>query len=149
MPSLGTSGGSRARFVAERLLLLLGPDPEVSVTDETIPDTPLAPGEVRRVGRWAVGVSRGEDFAVSRRCRHQLADLSEGHVDADGCLVCPWHHSRYDTRTGAMVDGPQGFLFYRGKTPGYSALVLAYAKHLKLRVGRVVRRNGRIAVENR
>ena len=119
------------------------------MTDETVADTPLAPGEVRRVGRWAVGVSRGEDFAVSRRCRHQLADLSDGHVDADGCLVCPWHRSRYDTRTGAMVDGPQGFLFYRGKTPGYSALVLAYAKHLTLRIGRVVRRNGRIAVENR
>ena len=119
------------------------------MTDETIPDTPLAPTEVRRVGRWAVGVSRGEDFAVSRRCRHQLADLSEGHVDADGCLVCPWHQSRYDTRTGAMVDGPQGILFYRGRTPGYSALVLAYAKHLKLRIGRVVHRNGRIAVEDR
>ena len=115
--------------------------------DETVPDTPFSPGEVRRVGHWAVGSSNGRDFAVSRRCRHQLADLSEGWVDADGCLVCPWHQSRYDTRTGAMVDGPQGFLFYRGRTPGYSALVLAYAKHLKLRVGRVLRRAGRIAVE--
>jgi nitrite reductase/ring-hydroxylating ferredoxin subunit len=117
------------------------------VPDDTIPDVPIAPGEVRRVGQWAVGTSRGQDFAVSRRCRHQLADLSKGRVDADGCLVCPWHQSRYDTRTGAMVDGPQGFLFYRGRTPGYSAVVLAYAKHLKLRVGRVVRRGGRIGVE--
>jgi hypothetical protein len=48
-----------------------------------------------------------------------------------------------------MVDGPQGFLFYRGRTPGYSALVLAYAKHLGLRVGRVVRRAGRITVEKK
>jgi nitrite reductase/ring-hydroxylating ferredoxin subunit len=119
------------------------------VNDQTIPDTPTTPGEVRRVGDWAVGVSGGEDFAVSRRCRHQLADLSKGSVDADGCLVCPWHASRYDVRTGAMVDGPQGFLFYRGRTPGYSALVLAYAKHLTLRVGRVVRRAGRITVEKR
>ena len=79
--------------------------------------------------------------------RHQLADLSKGRVAADGCLVCPWHGARYDTRTGAMVDGPQGILFYRGRTPGYSALVLAYAKHLGLRVGRVVRRAGRITVE--
>ncbi len=106
-----------------------------------------APGEVRRVGQWAVGTSRGEDFAVSTRCRHQLADLSKGHVDADGCLVCPWHASRYDVRSGAMVDGPQGFLFYRGRTPGYSALVLAYAKHLKLRVGRAFRRDGKIHVQ--
>jgi nitrite reductase/ring-hydroxylating ferredoxin subunit len=70
-------------------------------------------------------------------------------VDADGCLVCPWHASRYDVRTGAMVDGPQGILFYRGPTPGYSTLVLAYAKRLKLRVGRVIRRAGRITVEKR
>lgn len=115
--------------------------------DTTARDTPLAPGEVRRIGKWAVGTSRGEDFAVSRRCRHQLADLSAGHVDADGCLVCPWHASRYDVRTGRMVDGPRGILFYRGRTPGYSALVLAYAKHLRLQVGRVVRRAGRIHVE--
>ncbi len=115
--------------------------------DDSIPDTPFAPGEVRRVGQWAVGRSGGRDFAVSRRCRHQLADLSDGRVDADGCLVCPWHGARYDTTTGAMVDGPQGILFYRGRTPGYSALVLAYAKRLKLRVGRVVRRAGRITVE--
>jgi nitrite reductase/ring-hydroxylating ferredoxin subunit len=102
---------------------------------------------VTRVDGWAVGTSRGEDFAVSRRCRHQLADLAEGHVDADGCLVCPWHASRYDVRTGEMVDGPRGFLFYRGPTPGYSALVRAYAKHLRLRIGRVVRRGGRVTVE--
>jgi nitrite reductase/ring-hydroxylating ferredoxin subunit len=115
----------------------------------TDPSTPTAPaaGAVHRVGRWAVGTSRGADFAVSRRCRHQLADLSEGHVDADGCLVCPWHASRYDVRTGAMVDGPRGFLVYRGPTPGYSALVKAYAKHLRLRIGRAVRRADRLTVE--
>ncbi|QJY50714.1 Rieske (2Fe-2S) protein [Pseudonocardia broussonetiae] len=112
-----------------------------------MPDVPTPPGTVRRVGQWAVGTSRGEDFAVSRRCRHQLADLSKGTVDADGCLVCPWHASRYDVRTGRMVDGPRGFLFYRGPTPGYSALVLGYAKHLALRVGRVVRTAGRITVQ--
>ena len=119
------------------------------MNEQTVPDTPMAAGGVRRVGEWAVGVSGGEDFAVSRRCRHQLADLSKGTVDADGCLVCPWHASRYDVTTGAMVDGPRGVLFYRGPTPGYSALVLAYAKRLTLRVGRVVRRAGRITVEKR
>jgi nitrite reductase/ring-hydroxylating ferredoxin subunit len=121
----------------------------VDVADDSIPDTPFAPGEVRRVGQWAVGQSDGRDFAVSRRCRHQLADLSKGRVDADGCLVCPWHGARYDTTSGAMVDGPQGFFSYRGPTPGYSALVKAYAKYLRLRVGRVVRRAGRITVEKR
>jgi nitrite reductase/ring-hydroxylating ferredoxin subunit len=111
-------------------------------------DHPMTdPIPVHREGNWAVGTSRGADFAVSRRCRHQLADLSKGRVDADGCLVCPWHASRYDVRTGAMVDGPRGFFGYRGPTPGYSALVLAYARHLRLRIGRAVRRGGRITVE--
>jgi nitrite reductase/ring-hydroxylating ferredoxin subunit len=94
---------------------------------------------VRRLGRWAVGSSNGRDFAVSRRCRHQLGDLSQGHLDAAGCLVCPWHQSRYDTTTGAMVEGPQGFLGYHGRTPGYTQIVLAYGRHLKLRVRRLVR----------
>ena len=118
------------------------------MADDSIPDTPFAPGEVRRVGQWAVGQSDGRDFAVSRRCRHQLADLSEGRVDADGCLVCPWHGARYDTGTGAMVDGPQGFLFYRGRTPGYSALVRSYASVLKLRVRRALRRGDDVVVED-
>ena len=102
------------------------------MNEQTVPDTPMAAGGVRRVGEWAVGVSGGEDFAVSRRCRHQLADLSKGTVDADGCLVCPWHASRYDVRTGAMVDGPQGILFYRGPTP---VLPRSYARLQHARAG--------------
>ncbi len=101
---------------------------------------------VRQVGQWAVGRSNGEVFAVSRRCRHQLADLSQGSVDADGCLVCPWHQSRYDVRTGAMVSGPKGFLGYHGPTPGYTQLVLAYGKQLKLRVATIARRAGRLVI---
>ena len=103
-------------------------------------------GGVRRVGEWAVGRSQGEVFAVSRRCRHQLADLSEGSVDAEGCLVCPRHQSRYDVRTGAMVSGPKGFLGYHGPTPGYTGFVLAYGRHLKLRVATVARRAGRLLI---
>jgi nitrite reductase/ring-hydroxylating ferredoxin subunit len=100
----------------------------------------LPPGAVRRVGDWAVG-NRGDDryFAVSRRCRHQLADLAEGTVDAEGCLVCPWHQSRYDVRTGEMVEGPRGFLAYHGPTPVYTQLVAAFGRLAKLRVRRATR----------
>ena len=101
----------------------------------------LNPGQVRRLRNWAVGNRDGELFAVSRRCRHQLADLSEGTIDADGCLVCPWHQSRYDVTDGRMVDGPRGFLGYHGPTPGYSAFVRGYSRVLRLRVGRI-KRNG-------
>lgn len=98
-----------------------------------VPLSQLAGGRVRRSGRWAVGLSGGEPFAVSPRCRHQLADLSKGAVDADGCLVCPWHASRYDVRTGEMVSGPQGFATYRGPTPRYARVVRAYGRVLTLR----------------
>lgn len=108
----------------------------------------LPPGAVRGVGGWAVG-TRGEDryFAVSRRCRHQLADLAEGALDADGCLVCPWHQSRYDVRTGGMVEGPRGFLGYHGPTPGYTQLVELLGRVLRLRVRRAARRGDDVVLE--
>jgi nitrite reductase/ring-hydroxylating ferredoxin subunit len=106
-----------------------------------------APGAVRRVGRWAVGNRDGDLFAVSPRCRHQLADLSRGTLDAHGCLVCPWHGSRYDVTSGRMVEGPHGFLWYRGRTPGYTRLVLAYGRVLRLRVRRVLRRGDEVEVD--
>ena len=104
-------------------------------------------GGVRKVGPWAVGRSKGEVFAVSRRCRHQLADLSQGSVDADGCLVCPWHQSRYDVRTGEMVEGPHGFLGYHGPTPVYTQLVAAFGRLARLRVRRAVRRGDDVVLE--
>ena len=115
---------------------------------DRLPAAELPPRTVRRAGDWAVG-NRGDDqfFAVSRRCRHQLADLSEGSVDADGCLVCPWHQSRYDVRTGEMVAGPRGFLGYHGPTPGYTQFVRAYARVLRLRVRRAVRRGDDVVLE--
>nr|WP_208383077.1 Rieske (2Fe-2S) protein [Modestobacter marinus] len=107
----------------------------------------MPPGAVRRAGPWAV-VNTGDRLAaVSRRCRHQLADLSDGHVDAEGCLVCPWHQARYDTSTGEMVSGPRGFLGYHGPAPGYSGLVKRFGQVLRLRVRRAVRRGPDVVVE--
>jgi nitrite reductase/ring-hydroxylating ferredoxin subunit len=115
---------------------------------ERVPAADLPPGTVRRSGDWAVG-NRGEDqfFAVSRRCRHQLADLSRGSIDADGCLVCPWHQSRYDVRTGEMVEGPRGFLAYHGPTPLYTQLIAAFGKLARLRVRRATRDGADVVFE--
>jgi nitrite reductase/ring-hydroxylating ferredoxin subunit len=113
----------------------------------SIPRSDLADGAVRRVGRWCVGLSGGEPFAVSSRCRHQLADLSAGSVDADGCLVCPWHGARYDVRDGRMVGGPQGFLGLHRRTRRHAALVVSYARFLPLRRARASMRGDQVEVD--
>jgi nitrite reductase/ring-hydroxylating ferredoxin subunit len=113
---------------------------------ERVPAADLPTGAVRPAGQWAM-VNDGERLtAVSRRCRHQLADLSKGSLDADGCLVCPWHQARYDLHTGEMVSGPKGFLGYHGPTPGYSGLVRRLGQVVRLRVRRAVRRGDDIVV---
>src|SRR5215212_6618645 len=114
---------------------------------DRVPAADLPDRAVRRAGDWAVGNRDGEFFAVSRRCRHQLADLSQGSIDADGCLVCPWHQSRYDVRTGEMVEGPRGFLAYHGPTPVYSQLVQAFGRLARLRVRRAVREGDSVVLE--
>jgi len=99
----------------------------------------LPPGRVTGVGSYAVGNSGGELFAVSRRCRHLGADLAGGSIDEEGRLVCPWHRSAYDVRTGRMVRGPQGAF---AKVPGLGAVNRLVTRVLPLRRGRVVERDG-------
>ncbi len=107
------------------------------------PASELGPGKVVGAGPYAVGNANGTYFAVSRRCRHLFADLANGRIDKDGCLVCPWHGSKYDVSTGKMVRGPQGAF---AKVPGLSQTVKAYAQVLPLRRGQVAERSGRLYV---
>ena len=117
------------------------------VSRSSLPASELPAGAVRRAGRWTVANRGGDLRAVSSRCRHQLADLSKGSLDRNGCLVCPWHGSRYDLDTGQMVEGPKGFLWYVGKTPGYSQVVSAYGRVLALRRRSVVRKGNQVVVQ--
>jgi nitrite reductase/ring-hydroxylating ferredoxin subunit len=99
-----------------------------------IPRTKVPHGTVTGAEGYAVG-DNGEYFAVGRRCRHLRADLAEGTIDGDGCLVCPWHQAKYDVRTGRMTRGPQGAF---AKVPGLDAGFLALTKAWPLRRGTVV-----------
>ncbi len=115
----------------------------------SVPVSSLPQGTVGRAGQWTVAHTRdGQVKAVSSRCRHQLADMSKGSLDKDGCLVCPWHGSKYDLDSGAMVSGPKGILWYRGRTPGYTQLVKAYGRFLKLRRRPVVQQGDRYVVQD-
>lgn len=116
------------------------------MTDPSLPESELPPGSVARAGAWTVANRDGEVRAVSSRCRHQLADLSQGTLDARGCLVCPWHGSRYDLDSGVMVQGPKGFFTYHGRTPGYTQLVAVLGRLLPLRRRRVLREGDRLVV---
>ena len=82
-------------------------------------------------GTLAVGISEGQPFAVSNRCRHLFASLGEGRVAEGGCLECPWHAARYDVRSGEMTRGPQGKLFtpVRGVVRASANVVAKLARH--------------------
>jgi len=99
---------------------------------------------VKGAGRYAVGNADGELFAVTRRCRHPYAGLANGSIDEDGCLVCPWHGSKYDVETGRMVRGPQGVF---AKIPGLGTAYKALTMVLPRRRGRVVERDDVLFVE--
>ncbi len=47
----------------------------------------------------------GDVLAMADRCSHRGGPLSEGHISGD-CLVCPWHGSAFDLRTGVPMEGP-------------------------------------------
>ncbi|SRR6266508_5732970 len=110
---------------------------------EVGPATELGAGVVRGAGRYAVGNANGELFAVTRRCRHLGADLANGSIDRQGCLVCPWHGARYDVATGRMTRGPQGLF---AKIPGVDAGYRLLTKLLPLGRGEVVQREGAVFV---
>ena len=110
---------------------------------EVGPAGSLAPGDVTGAGKWAVGNAKGDLFAVTRRCRHLYADLAGGSIDKDGCLVCPWHGSRYDVKTGRMVRGPQGVF---AKVPGLGEAFKLLTRVVPLGRGTVVERDGKIVV---
>lgn len=107
------------------------------------PASDLAPGSVVGAGRWAVGNSKGDLFAVTKRCRHMGADLSAGSIDGKGCLVCPRHGAKYDTSTGRMVRGPRGIF---AKIPGFGWAFKTLTKVLPLGRGEIVERDGDLFV---
>jgi nitrite reductase/ring-hydroxylating ferredoxin subunit len=97
----------------------------VAVADNTA----VGEGETLRVELDGVIVAiarvEGVLYAFQDFCTHRYGPLSEGALQ--GCdVVCPWHKSRFDVRTGKVTQGP--------------------AK-IDLRTFRVVNRDGKIWLE--
>ena len=72
-------------------------------------NAPPAPGQSTRVvadgHEIAVFNVGGTLFALDARCTHVGGPLDKGSVDGSG-VMCPWHGSRFDLRTGAVLRGP-------------------------------------------
>jgi nitrite reductase/ring-hydroxylating ferredoxin subunit/uncharacterized membrane protein len=48
----------------------------------------------------------GEVLAASATCTHLGGPLAEGELVGGDCVVCPWHGSEFDLRTGGVRRGP-------------------------------------------
>lgn len=44
-------------------------------------------------------------FAVAATCSHLGGPLEEGEI-ANGCVTCPWHHWRFDLKSGHCENVP-------------------------------------------
>jgi uncharacterized membrane protein/nitrite reductase/ring-hydroxylating ferredoxin subunit len=53
----------------------------------------------------AVARSQGKFCAFQEVCTHRYGPLSEGKIE-NGQVVCPWHGSRFDTKSGKVTRGP-------------------------------------------
>jgi chlorite dismutase len=90
----------------------------------------LPPGASKRVYAWNEAVAlfnvNGTVYAISNRCTHARASLSEGTLDSSACTVtCPWHEGRFSLETGAVVSGPpvHQVRTYRVKLEGDTILI--------------------------
>lgn len=72
-------------------------------------DTDLVPGEPfggHADGEPVLLMRDGTAIrAIADRCSHRGAPLHEGPVE-DGCIVCPWHQSRFSLVDGTVQQGP-------------------------------------------
>ena len=65
----------------------------------------VPPGSVVLVGDVAVFNVNGGFCATQAACTHKQGPLNEGPLDGS-TVTCPWHGSRFDVCTGAVLQGP-------------------------------------------
>ena len=82
----------------------------VTVADETdIHDLDLKAVTVGDSTRVLVArLQSGELCAIANTCSHLGGPLDEGTRDGD-VVACPWHGSRFDLRSGQVIEGPAVF----------------------------------------
>jgi len=109
-----------------------------SVAAASVPE-----GTLTGVEEYAVGIN-GDYFAAGRKCRHLGGDLAAGSIDEDGCLVCPWHVSKYNVTSGQMVLRPQGIF---AKMPDLGWSFKALTRLIPLKAGTIERRGTALYID--
>ena len=81
-----------------------GPDLSKGIAASDVPDDGMFVGHV---GDENVLLARrdGQIFALSAKCTHYGGPLNEGLIIGD-TVRCPWHHARFDLRSGEAVGAP-------------------------------------------
>ena len=88
----------------------------------------LPPGELLLVylddERVVLANAGGEIYALSELCTHVARPLSEGEL-VDGELVCPFHGSRFDLKSGEALSLPasEPLAVYKVKIDGSDVLI--------------------------
>jgi 3-phenylpropionate/trans-cinnamate dioxygenase ferredoxin subunit len=67
----------------------------------------LKAGKLVQAGKHRIAMFNigGSHYAIEDTCPHRGGPLSDGNVASDE-VICPWHGSRFDIKTGAVVSPP-------------------------------------------
>lgn len=67
----------------------------------------LEGGKLVEVGGQSVAVFNlgGNLYAIENTCPHRGGPLSEGMMAGEE-VICPWHGSRFNVKTGAVITPP-------------------------------------------
>ncbi len=81
-----------------------GPDLKAGVRLSEVADGGMLAGHVD--GEAVLLARQGDEvFAIGASCTHYGGPLAEGLFDGK-CVRCPWHHARFDVRSGDAVGAP-------------------------------------------
>ena len=83
---------------------LAGPDLATGIEEGQVAEGGMVVGHA---GGEAVLLTRveGQLFAIGATCTHYGAPLADGRLHG-GVVRCPWHHARFDVRTGEALAAP-------------------------------------------
>jgi NADPH-dependent 2,4-dienoyl-CoA reductase/sulfur reductase-like enzyme/nitrite reductase/ring-hydroxylating ferredoxin subunit len=90
--------------MAESSNELEGPDFEKGFNIDDVADVDMLLGHA--FGEAVLVARRGEElFAIGATCTHYGGPLAKGLM-VDCTVHCPWHHARFDLRTGEAIAAP-------------------------------------------